>query len=201
MGRTAAMKANPSWGGRTARGVALPARRPSHRRESQMLPRHILVAVLSGLVLATVAPFASAPARAGTCYRWSDAEKGFVHKTNAARANAGAHMLRRDPELSRVASKHAHEMAAANVLYHTPSNTLTRRVTRWRVLGENVGKGSGVRSLQRAFMNSPVHRRNILYPGYRYIGVGVVKKNGRMWVTVIFEGYDNPGTRLTMPPC
>jgi hypothetical protein len=31
--------------------------------------------------------------------------------------------------------------------------------------------------------------------------VGVKKADGRMWVTVIFEARENPGTRLAMPSC
>ncbi len=163
------------------------------------LSRRILLPVLAGLLLAGLAPLPTT--HAATCYNFKEAERDFARKTNAARDAAGVRKLHLDPELSKVARKHAHEMADRNLLHHTPSDVLKRRVTRWKILGENVGQGFSVSSLHTAFMNSTVHRQNILYPSYRHIGVGVVNKNGWMWVTVVFEGYDNPGTRLNMPSC
>jgi uncharacterized protein YkwD len=92
-------------------------------------------------------------------------------------------------------------MVGAGKLYHTPTGTLTRRITNWSILGENVGVGGTVDSLQRAFMNSPEHRANILYSKFHYVGLGVVQKRGRMWVTVEFEARSDPGTRLRPPAC
>ncbi len=89
-------------------------------------------------------------------------------------------------------------MVRKNNLYHTPSQKLRHRVTRWITLGENVGVGGTVSSLHGAFMGSAVHKDNILYRGYRHVGIGVSKKRGRMWVTVIFESRNDPGTRLNM---
>jgi hypothetical protein len=37
--------------------------------------------------------------------------------------------------------------------------------------------------------------------GFKYFGVGSIERNGKMWVTVIFEGSENPGTSLKMPNC
>ena len=81
------------------------------------------------------------------------------------------------------------------------AESLGRRVTRWRVLGENVGFGGDVRSLHKAFMESPAHRDNILFDRYRHVGVGVKRSGGLMWVTVVFEASKDPGTRLSMPSC
>lgn len=118
----------------------------------------------------------------------------MARKINRARLNLVN--LRLDPELSKVAKVHTREMIRANTLHHTPSRKLRRRVTNWVTLGENVGVGSTIRSLHNAFMNSPAHRDNILYSTYRYVGVGAIKRNGRLWVTVIFEARSNPGSRL-----
>lgn len=78
---------------------------------------------------------------------------------------------------------------------------MKRRITRWIRLGENVGYGAGVASLERAFMHSPLHPANILGRGSRYLGVGVVRKNGFVWATVLFESRRDPGTTLRMPAC
>lgn len=96
---------------------------------------------------------------------------------------------------------HTWAMVRQQKLYHTPSDTLRHRITNWTILGENVGVGGNVESLHKAFMDSPAHRENILYPTFRYVGVGVLKRDGRMWVTVIFAAGEDPGTRLPMPAC
>jgi uncharacterized protein YkwD len=87
-------------------------------------------------------------------------------------------------------------MVNKNLLYHTPTTTLKKRVTNWRELGENVGVGSTVTTLHSAFMNSPAHKANILYSGFRYVGVGAIQADGRLWVTVIFESRADPGSPL-----
>jgi uncharacterized protein YkwD len=92
-------------------------------------------------------------------------------------------------------------MARGSRLYHTPGWRLARRVTRWRVLGENVGVGNTVLPLQQAFLASPSHRANVLSKTFVHLGVGTKRKNGRLWVTVVFESRRNPGTRLRMPRC
>jgi uncharacterized protein YkwD len=120
---------------------------------------------------------------------------------NVARENAGRAKLSLDPEASKVARKHTSEMVTKDFLHHTHSGTLSRRVTRWLILGENVGVGGSVRSLHRAFMASPAHKANILFGKFRHVGVGVRRSAGKMWVTVIFENRKDPGTRLRMPRC
>ena len=106
-----------------------------------------------------------------------------------------------DPELSKAAKVHTREMVRAATLYHTPTTTLKRRVTRWTTLGENVGVGQTVTTLHSAFMNSPTHRDNVLFSTYNHVGVGTRQVGDRLWVTVIFENRVDPGTRLKMPRC
>ena len=152
------------------------------------------------LLLLTLLP--ATPALADSrCYKYRYAERRFVQRMNAARSNNGRVRLSLDPEAGKVARRHAVEMANKNLLYHTPSSSLKWRITRWSVLGENVGVGSTVRSLHRAFMNSPAHKSNILYSSFRHVGVGTIRKGGRLWVTVVFESSRDPGTRLRMPNC
>lgn len=136
-----------------------------------------------------------------TCWDPRTTERGFISKLNRAREGAGKRRLRLDPELSRVARKHTREMKLRNLLYHTDGDAMRRRVTFWSILGENVGVGNTVESLHVAFMNSPAHRDNIMYTSYRHVGVGAASSNGRLWVTVVFQATDNPGTTLRMPRC
>jgi len=153
------------------------------------LKRYLTAAIVSVLLIGLV----PAPSASAACYSPKRPEKRFARKINQARTGVN---LRLDPQLSKVAKVHTREMVRANSLHHTPSNVLRRRVTNWVELGENVGVGSTVTSLHSAFMNSTAHRANILRSSYRYVGVGVIRKNGRMWVTVIFEARSNPGSPL-----
>ena len=43
-------------------------------------------------------------------------------------------------------------------------------------------------TLETAFMNSPVHRENILNRRFTHVGIGVAHVNGAYWVTVTFYG-------------
>jgi uncharacterized protein YkwD len=139
--------------------------------------------------------------RENQCWTYRPSERLFSRLMNAARERADLPRLSLDPEASKVARKHTWEMAQRNLLHHTPSSSLVRRVTRWEILGENVGVGGTVDSIHHAFMDSPPHRANILYSKFRHVGVGVKKSSGRIWVTVILENRLDPGTRLRMPRC
>lgn len=134
------------------------------------------------------------------CWDYKDSERGFARRINAERAQRGERWLSLDPELSKSARKHTREMVDRNLLYHTTSTDLRRRVSGWVSLGENVGVGGTVDSLHRAFMNSPGHRHNILYPSFAHVGIGVIQRD-RMWVTVLFSSGGDPGTTLRMPRC
>ena len=135
------------------------------------------------------------------CWTSRPAERAFASLTNSARRRSGRRALTFDRQLSAVARKHTSAMAWRRRLYHTPNFRLVHRVTNWNTLGENVGVGGRVTSLQSAFMHSPAHRANILYGPFRYVGVGTVTKHGRLWVTVEFESARNPGTRLRRRFC
>lgn len=92
-------------------------------------------------------------------------------------------------------------MIADGALTHTSGITLGKRVTRWRKLGENVGRGDGVAIIQATFMNSAIHKSNIMKPGFRHVGIGAKRADGYLWVTVVFESRRDPGTTLSMPKC
>ena len=163
--------------------------------------RALKVALLcAAFVLAS--PFNSVVAEAGgKCFQNKPAEVGFFNKINAARRNRSKVPLQLDPQLSKVARKHSREMTAKNLLHHTSTTALKNRVTNWQMLGENVGVGGTVESLNRAFMQSPTHRENVLYTTFRHVGIGTRVRHGRLWVTIVFEARSNPGTTLRMPNC
>ncbi len=162
-----------------------------------------MATLLLGVVIAgNAAPTASfAESGDNPCYKHKSTERSFVSKMNKARNSAGKSNLSLDPELSKAAKKHTFEMVKKDLLHHTPSDQLQKRITKWSTLGENVGFGGDVDSLHKAFMNSPAHKANILFSSFKHVGVGVVKKDDLMWVTVIFEAAVDPGTTLKMPKC
>lgn len=78
-------------------------------------------------------------------------------------------------------------MVAADRLFHNPDlDALLYRLGA-RTIGENVGLGPDVASIQRAFMRSPKHRANILNSEFRLGAVYAVRHPaGGLFVTVIF---------------
>ena len=58
----------------------------------------------------------------------------------------------------------------------------------WRVLGENVAVAGSVAQAMRALETSPPHRANLLNPAFKSIAIGVIERDGRVWVTEVFIG-------------
>lgn len=132
----------------------------------------VLLAVITALVVGW-----SVPAQAG-------AEESFVAKINAERSAQGLAPVQVYWDLVDDARAHSQRMMGDSDLFHNPN--LGDVTSGWRGLGENVGVGGSVAALHQAFMNSPVHRRNIL-GDFNYVGVGVVvESDTKMWVTVVF---------------
>jgi uncharacterized protein YkwD len=149
------------------------------RRIRTRLAALLVVALMMGLVPATVAN-AGEPN-----YSWR-----MFKATNQSRLRHGLPRLERNKESSLVAWHHSRRMAERNDLFHSTnvSNYLTG-VGRWRSWGENIGYTPGeIDGLQRAFMNSPAHRANVLSRSFRHVAVGAYKQGGKIWVTVFFYG-------------
>jgi hypothetical protein len=124
-------------------------------------------------------PLSTAPAQAGY-------SADLTAMTNADRAAARLKGLSTSSDLQSLAQSRANEMAKAGRIYHTPN--LGTRVSGWKRLGENVGRGPELRDIETAFMNSPSHRENILDPGFSQLGVGVTFDGKEyLYVAVIFR--------------
>lgn len=160
--------------------------------------RRLSWALVGALALAAlVTPSGLNDASAGgSKYRFQKAEKCFMRKVNRARAANGQRRLNWDKQLGYVARRHANTMADQGGVWH--DQNLGRRVTRWRVLGQNTGAGGRCRKLFRSFMASAPHRANIL-GRWRFIGVGTRWNNHRLYVQTIFESRRNPGNVWSWP--
>jgi uncharacterized protein YkwD len=152
-------------------------------RELRLLSRSLIAAVLVVSVLGTVG-LGAPPASAAVTARHQ-----MLALTNRSRADHGVRRLKLNPRLSRKATRHSRAMASKGTLYHTTNVPRELRPWHWTTWGENVGMTSGTLSgLQEAFMNSPVHRTNILNGKFRHVGIGVARSGGAYWVTLTFYG-------------
>jgi uncharacterized protein YkwD len=139
-----------------------------------------------GLLLAASLALATVPADPASA--WESPERALQWRHNHARWDRGIKKLVLSASLSRKAERHSQQMAKRGYIYHSSCLSCVFNDYSWSVGGENVGVGANMRSLHRAFMDSPPHRHNVLYREYRYVGIGAVRSNGRLWVTVLFMG-------------
>jgi len=107
---------------------------------------------------------------------------------NVERTERGLRGLRVNGRLSAAAQRHTSDMVRRRYFSHTSrsGSDMGDRIrsqgylsgARSWMLGENLAWGSGERStprsIVRAWMDSPGHRRNILTARFREIGIGVV---------------------------
>lgn len=142
----------------------------------------------AAIALLVVAAFfgqglAPRPADAATRLRGT-----MLELTNQDRSEHERAALALNEKLSRYAKRHSREMADAGYLFHSQDLTARLKGLDWSVGGENVGVGTTLDGLEAAFMGSRPHRKNILRTTYDHAAIGVVRSDGKFWVTVIFYG-------------
>ena len=123
-------------------------------------------------------------------WSFNDAERCFMNKINRRRRNNGKSALRADRQLGYVARRHARTMARQGSMFH--DHDVGSKVTRWRTLAQNTGKGGPCAKMFKMFWRSSAHRANMLGP-YRFVGVGVEKRGGNHYVQQLFESKRDPG--------
>jgi uncharacterized protein YkwD len=141
--------------------------------------------LILGSVIALLAS-AWAPAQAGS--RSGTYRARLLRIVNDVRAQHDVRRLEVNAKLSRYAKRHSDEMADRKWLFHT--NDLYSRVRAYRATawGENVGVGGAIGRVVKAWMRSSGHRANLLSGQFRKTGLGVVKRDGRLWITQIYYG-------------
>ena len=141
-------------------------------------------------------------ATASGCWEFHNYERQLAELTNETRDNNGLSVLPLDPELSMAARSHSRRMAKQGRLFHSNTEFYASRLNRsWHDMGENVGVDGNPEEMHKAFLNSQTHREKIMGSHWDRMGVGSVKKNGRVWVTVLFMDGRNPGTRMDKRYC
>lgn len=163
--------------------------------------KFLFAAIISVVMAVAMLPAGGKLVRAdedsgGTRFRFKRAERCLMHRINRARVNHGRRRLEPDKQLAYVARRHARDMASSGGVWH--DSTIGWKVTRWRRLAQNTGRGASCASLSRSFMASRTHRNTIL-GRFKYIGVGVENRDGRLFVQELFESRRNPGNVYNYP--
>ena len=121
----------------------------------------------------------TAAATLGQPWQTSQLVEQVLALTNAQRQQAGLQPLRMNAQLSVAAQAHSEDMAFNDFFGHVSSNgaTIFDRVEQagysYDLAAENVAVGyTSASAVVQAWMNSPGHRANILYPDLQEIGIG-----------------------------
>lgn len=162
-------------------------------RGSRLMRRLVASATLLTASLVAL-PAASSPAGAAD----TAAASQFISLTNSLRASRGLPALSVDGTLTAKAQGWAQTMANAGSIFH--SNLASGAPANWQRLGENVGRGGDVVSVHNAFVASPGHLANLVDPGFRYVGVGVVNVDGGIYVAEVFMQTASQPTQSTPAP-
>jgi uncharacterized protein YkwD len=160
-------------------------------RAAPSVRRVLLAAATAALILpatATAAPAACRGADVAVTPATVDVARVAVRCLhNQVRAAHGLPRLHGNTRLRLTASAYSRQMVRGHFFDHV-SPTGSTLVTRVRAsgylrrvggysLGENIGWGQGElatpRSMVRAWMNSPGHRRNMLEPRFHEMGIGI----------------------------
>jgi uncharacterized protein YkwD len=128
----------------------------------------------------------AAPASAATTVTWTSAdttvEDQITALVNQKRSAAKCGVLRTDQKLRNAARLHSADMVTKNFFSHSGSNgstfvTRVQAANYWAPSAENIAWGySTPTAVVTAWMNSTVHRTNLLNCSYRAVGVGVARK-------------------------
>jgi uncharacterized protein YkwD len=143
---------------------------------------------------------AGAPASAGTVTATpagaSPHANEVVRLVNEARAVKGLTPLTLDAKLVQVAAAHSQHMASQQKMAHegigdgTPRDRIIAAAPKAQKTAENVAMGQQTPAeVVTGWMESPAHRRNIMDPKLRHIGVEVATGgDGRPYWTQVFTG-------------
>lgn len=122
-------------------------------------------------------------------------EATLLTLVNAERTRQGLAALTLDPRLRDVARAHSRDMFEHGYFAHldpaglNPSDRIDRAGISYGLMGENLAFASDVTTAHRGLMDSPSHRANILEPGFRKIGVGII--DGGVYGIMITQMFTN----------
>jgi len=114
---------------------------------------------------------------------YSNDQLTVLSQINGSRASNNRAPLAMNRTLADKAQAWSAHLAAIGHLEH--SNLTSGVPAGWEALAENVGYNQDLGSMHQAFLASSGHRANLLGP-YNYVGTGVTRSGGRVWVVHVF---------------
>jgi uncharacterized protein YkwD len=135
--------------------------------------------ILLGLLIA-LAP-GIAPGQPGAALKLSALEKEVLDLINAERKKEDLKPLKAQKILMKLARDHAANMARQNRMNHVlddknPKDRIDASGYKYRSFGENVAEGQRTaKAVVKEWMDSPIHKKNILNPRFTEIGIGMAK--------------------------
>lgn len=127
-------------------------------------------------------------------------ESALLADVNAVRARSHRLALRRTAELDAVARAHSRDMAARGYVAHESpdgANAMVRlgaaRVAGFTLAAENIGatnRPAPNREIVTGWLNSAVHRTNLLAPAFNATGIGIARaQDGSLLYTQLYVTY------------
>jgi uncharacterized protein YkwD len=122
-------------------------------------------------------------------------EKAILDLTNQERTKAGLPALKLSLVLSKIARGHSANMAKQGKMEHvldgkTPGQRTKEGGYRFDVVAENIAwgeKGFTLAQVMKTWMDSKVHRENILQKEFTEIGIGIgIDAKGKSYYTQLF---------------
>lgn len=124
----------------------------------------------TAIFLALLVSLLPAPAQAQSKVKYQNQARSV---TNNARDNHDLTRLKQGECVQKFARRQARRMANQDRMFHQDLSVVLRTCGLTRV-GENVAAGYQTgRAAVKAWMNSPLHRANILEPGFRKLGMAM----------------------------
>ncbi len=122
----------------------------------------------------------SIPYKPSSLYIDLEAEKKMLSLVNMERAKVGAPALVMDSTLVKVARAHSKDMWERGYFSHInpdgedPFARMREGGAEFLKAGENIALAPNVDVAHTGLMNSPGHKRNILDPDFRKVGIGII---------------------------
>lgn len=117
----------------------------------------------------------------------------MLARVNAERAAAGLSPLALDERLNEAAQRHAEDMLLRSYYNHRspegngPGDRVRKSGYGPRIVAENIARGpSAVDEAVNNWMQSREHRRNLLHPAFRDLGVGIAVGRNSVGYTVLW---------------
>jgi len=152
-----------------------------------------LAGTVSGNAIAAGVSAADLPTAASTTQR-NQAQQLFT-LGNQARAAQGLAPLEWDPALAAAALNHCVRMATEGPLSHQYAGEpdLSERAgqagAHFSLIEENIAEAPQPDTIHEAWMNSPLHRQNLLSPGVDHVGIAVVARGNQLYAVADFGHF------------